>query len=41
VWRALQQRIDDLLGSVTLAELTRQEADVERFVTLERSVTLR
>ena len=34
VWRALQQRIDDLLDSVSLAELLREEADVERFVTL-------
>jgi Rrf2 family protein len=41
VWRALQQRIDELLGSVTLAELTREEAEVERFVTLERSATFR
>ena len=34
VWRALQHRIDDLLDSVSLAELLREEADVERFVTL-------
>ena len=34
VWRALQHRIDDLLNSVSLAELMREEVDVERFVTL-------
>ena len=38
---ALQQRIDELLGSVSLADLLREEATVEQFVTLERSVTLR
>jgi Rrf2 family protein len=31
---ALQHRIDDLLESVSLAELLREEVDVERFVTL-------
>jgi len=34
VWRALQHRIDDLLNSVSLAELLREEVDVERLVTL-------
>jgi Rrf2 family protein len=34
VWRALQQRIDDLLDSVSLAELLHQEVEVERLVTL-------
>ncbi len=34
VWRALQHRIDELLDSVSLAELMRAEVDVERFVTL-------
>lgn len=29
VWRALQQRIDDLLGSVSLADLVQEEATVE------------
>lgn len=32
VWRALQQRIDDLLGSVSLASLLREEAAVESLV---------
>ena len=34
VWRALQHRIDDLLSSVSLAELLREEVDVERLVVL-------
>ena len=34
VWRALQHRIDDLLNSVSLAELLREEVDVEQFVTI-------
>lgn len=34
VWRALQHRIDDLLSSVSLAGLLREEVDVERLVTL-------
>ena len=32
VWRALQQRIDDLLGSVSLADLSRSEVAVEGLV---------
>lgn len=34
VWRELQRRIDELLGSITLADLLHQEAEVEEFVTL-------
>ncbi|MBI4499636.1 MAG: Rrf2 family transcriptional regulator [Gemmatimonadetes bacterium] len=34
VWRALQHRIDDLLNSVSLAELLREEVDVEQLVML-------
>ena len=34
VWRSLQHRIDDLLSSVSLAELLREEVDVERLVVL-------
>ena len=32
IWRALQQRIDGLLASVTLADLCRDEAAVEELV---------
>ena len=34
VWRALHQRIDDLLSSVTLADLMQQEAVVSELVAL-------
>jgi len=34
VWRALQRRIDDLLDSVTLADLLREEPEVEALVGL-------
>lgn len=36
VWRALQRRIDDLLESITLADLTQREGAVRELVTLER-----
>jgi len=34
VWRALQHRINHLLNSVSLAELLREEVEVEQLVTL-------
>ena len=34
VWFALQQRIDDLLGGITLADLLKQEPEVQELVTL-------
>lgn len=34
VWRALGRRIDDLLASVTLTDLLREEPSVERLVSL-------
>ncbi len=37
VWYALQQRVDDLLGSVSLADLMREESDVQGLVTLTPS----
>jgi Rrf2 family protein len=32
VWHALQQRVDELLGSITLADLMKQEAQVQELV---------
>ena len=34
VWFALQQRIDDLLGGISLADLLKQESEVQELVTL-------
>jgi Rrf2 family protein len=34
VWRALQQRVDELLGGISLADLMKQEGDVQELVTL-------
>lgn len=34
IWRELQRRIDGLLEGITLADLVRREAEVERLVTL-------
>jgi Rrf2 family protein len=34
VWQALQQRVDDLLASVSLADLMKQEAQVQEMVLL-------
>ena len=34
VWFALQQRIDDLLGGISLADLMKQESEVQELVTL-------
>lgn len=34
VWFALQQRIDDLLGSISLADLMKQESEVQELVSL-------
>jgi Rrf2 family transcriptional regulator, iron-sulfur cluster assembly transcription factor len=38
VWRALQQRIDDLLAGISLADLLKQEPEVRELVTLTASV---
>lgn len=37
LWAALQQRIDDFLSSVTLADLMKQEASVEELVAISNS----
>lgn len=37
VWQALQQRIDDFLSSVNLADLMKQEATVEELVAITNS----
>lgn len=34
VWQALQRRVDDLLSSVTLADLLKEEPQVQELVTL-------
>ncbi|HEU4698190.1 MAG TPA: Rrf2 family transcriptional regulator [Gemmatimonadales bacterium] len=34
VWRALQQRVDDLLAGISLADLLRQEPEVQELVTI-------
>jgi Rrf2 family protein len=34
VWHALQQRVDELLGSISLADLMKQEPQVQELVTL-------
>lgn len=34
VWKALQQRVDDLLGSITLAHLAQEESQVQELVTI-------
>ena len=36
VWVALQQRVDELLASISLADLMKQEAQVQELVALER-----
>ena len=38
VWQALQQRIDDLLGSITLEDLLKQEPQVQELVTLQSAL---
>lgn len=38
VWMLLQQRIDDVLGSVRLSDLLMQESDVRERVGLERAI---
>lgn len=38
VWMLLQQRIDDVLGSVRLSDLLLQESDVRERVGLERAI---
>ncbi len=37
VWQALQQRVDDLLGSVMLADLMKQEPQVQEMVAISSS----
>jgi len=34
VWLALQQRVDELLGSISLADLMKQESQVQELVTI-------
>jgi Rrf2 family protein len=34
VWQALQNRVDDLLGSITLADLLKEQGEVQELVTL-------
>ena len=34
VWHALQQRVDDLLGSISLADLMKQETQVQELVSI-------
>jgi Rrf2 family protein len=36
VWVALQQRVDDLLGGISLADLMKQEPQVQELVSIER-----
>jgi Rrf2 family protein len=36
VWVALQQRVDDLLASISLADLMKQEPQVQELVSIER-----
>jgi Rrf2 family protein len=36
VWVALQQRVDELLGSISLADLMQQEPRVQELVSIER-----
>jgi Rrf2 family protein len=36
VWVALQQRVDELLGSISLADLMQQESRVQELVSIER-----
>ena len=35
VWMALQQRVDDLLSSITLADLMKEESEVHELVTIQ------
>lgn len=37
VWQALQNRVDDLLGSITLADLLKEQGEVQELVTLSSS----
>jgi Rrf2 family transcriptional regulator, iron-sulfur cluster assembly transcription factor len=34
VWQALQNRVDDLLGGITLADLLKEQGEVQELVTL-------
>lgn len=38
VWVALQQRVDDLLSSITLSDLMKQEPEVHELVTIQSAV---
>jgi len=37
VWQALQQRVDELLGSISLSDLMRHETQVQELVTISPS----
>jgi Rrf2 family protein len=37
VWQALQQRVDELLGSISLADLMKQETQVQELVAISPS----
>jgi DNA-binding IscR family transcriptional regulator len=34
VWQALQQRVDDLLSSISLADLMKEDTQVQELVTI-------
>ncbi len=38
VWQALQQRVDDLLGGITLADLMKHETQVQEMVSIAPTV---
>jgi Rrf2 family protein len=38
VWRALQQRVDELLAGISLADLMKQEAEVQELVGISSSI---
>ncbi len=38
VWQALQQRIDDLLDSISVEDLLKQESQVQELVTLQSAL---
>ena len=38
VWQALQQRVDDLLSSISLADLMKEESQVHELVTIQSAV---
>jgi hypothetical protein len=38
VWHALQQRVDDLLGGISLADLMKEETQVQELVGISSAV---